>query len=95
MTKSKSYLARIGAVFAALATIAAASARKCCKNILAAMHRSREQEAARVIARYRHLSDERPSKQQKNLSKNITGITWFLPPKADIPRRRPNVRLGP
>jgi hypothetical protein len=82
MTKSKSYLALIGAVFAALATIAAASARKCCQNVLAAMHRSREQEAARVIAHYRHLWDERPSKQQKNLSKNYNAPDSGL--KADI-----------
>ena len=40
---------------AAMAGYAAQGSLACCRGILAALDRSREREAARVIARYRHL----------------------------------------
>jgi hypothetical protein len=43
-------------MLAALARFAAESALKLCKHVLAAMQRSSERRAARVIAPYQHLA---------------------------------------
>jgi hypothetical protein len=51
-----SNFALIASMFAALARLTAESARKLCKHVLAAMQHSSERQAARVIARYRHLA---------------------------------------
>jgi hypothetical protein len=56
---ANSYSAPIGAKFAAGARFAAESVRELCKLLLAAMQHSREREAARMIARYRHLAGDR------------------------------------
>jgi hypothetical protein len=51
-----SYSALVASMLASLARFAAESALKLCKHVLAAMQRSSERQAARVIARYRHLA---------------------------------------
>jgi hypothetical protein len=51
-----SYSALVVSVLAAPARFATESAPKLCKHVLAAMQRSSERQAARVIARYQHLA---------------------------------------
>jgi hypothetical protein len=51
-----SYSALVASMLASLARFAAESALKLCKHVSAAMQRSSERQAARVIARYRHLA---------------------------------------
>jgi hypothetical protein len=46
------------ALLAAVARYIAAAALTCWRHVLTAMRESREREAARVIARYRHLSED-------------------------------------
>jgi hypothetical protein len=46
----------VASMLSALARFAAESALKLCKHVLAAMQRSSERKAARVIARYLHLA---------------------------------------
>jgi hypothetical protein len=50
------YSTPFASMLAALARFAAESALKLCKHVLAAMQRSSERQAARVIARYQHLA---------------------------------------
>jgi hypothetical protein len=66
--------AHAGGSFAPVARLLAAAARACRQHGLAALHRSREREAMRVIVRYRHVSQQADAFYQRKISaKQVDG----------------------
>jgi hypothetical protein len=59
--------AHAGGSFAPMARWLAAAARACWKGLLVALHESRQREAMRVIARYRHLSRDAEAFYQREI----------------------------
>lgn len=78
-------------LFIALARFVGNGARKCCRNLLAAMRESRAGEAAHIIAHYRHLVGETHS---ASLFDSLDTIP--LQPQADriVKANRPSRAAG-
>jgi hypothetical protein len=71
--------AHAGGSFAPAVRLLAGAATACWTNLLAALQESREREAARVIARYRHLSEDAEQFYQREINrKRSSGVVTPL-----------------
>ncbi|HVU80912.1 MAG TPA: hypothetical protein VHD89_02790 [Rhodanobacteraceae bacterium] len=80
--------AHAGGTFAPLVRILTKFASACWNSLHAALHESREREAARVIARYRHLSTDAEEFYQREIVAKRVNATVKAEARMPAPARR-------